>query len=52
MPTIKLNTEAILMLVKYRWSGNIRQLRNVAEQVSVLEHKREITPEILRNYLA
>lgn len=51
MPTIKLNTEAILMLVKYRWSGNIRQLRNVAEQVSVLEHKREITPEILKNYL-
>ncbi len=51
MPTIKLNTEAILMLVKYRWSGNIRQLRNVAEQVSVLEHKREITPGILKNYL-
>ena len=51
MPTIKLSDDAITMLLKYRWSGNIRQLRNVAEQVSVLEHKREITPEILRNYL-
>jgi len=51
MPTIKLSDDAVIMLVKYRWSGNIRQLRNVAEQVSVLEHKREITTEILRNYL-
>ena len=51
MPTIKLSEDAIAMLLKYRWSGNIRQLRNVAEQVSVLEHKREITSEILRHYL-
>jgi len=51
MPTIRLSDDAVMMLQKYRWSGNIRQLRNVAEQVSVLEHKREITPEILRNYL-
>jgi transcriptional regulator with PAS, ATPase and Fis domain len=51
MPTIKLSDDAVIMLVKYRWSGNIRQLRNVAEQVSVLEHKREITSEILRHYL-
>ena len=51
MPTVKLSDEAVMMLIKYRWSGNIRQLRNVAEQISVLEHKREITPEILRHYL-
>jgi transcriptional regulator with PAS, ATPase and Fis domain len=51
MPTIKLSDDAVAMLIKYRWSGNIRQLRNVAEQVSVLEHKREITAEILRHYL-
>jgi len=51
MPTIKLSDDAIAILLKYRWSGNIRQLRNVAEQVSVLEHKREITAEILRHYL-
>ncbi len=51
MPTIKLSDDAVIMLQKYRWSGNVRQLRNVAEQVSVLEHKREITPDILRHYL-
>ena len=51
MPTIKLSDDAIAMLLKYRWSGNIRQLRNVAEQVSVLEHKRQITADILRHYL-
>jgi DNA-binding NtrC family response regulator len=51
MPTVKLSDEAVMMLIKYRWSGNIRQLRNVAEQISVLEHKREITPDILRHYL-
>ena len=51
MPTVKLSDDAVMMLIKYRWSGNIRQLRNVAEQISVLEHKREITPEILRHYL-
>jgi transcriptional regulator with PAS, ATPase and Fis domain len=51
MPTVKLSDEAVMMLIKFRWSGNIRQLRNVAEQISVLEHKREITPEILRQYL-
>ena len=51
MPTIKLSDDAIAILLKYRWSGNIRQLRNVAEQVSVLEHKREISADILRHYL-
>ena len=51
MPTIKLSDDAIAILLKYRWSGNIRQLRNVAEQVSVLEHKRQITADILRHYL-
>ncbi|MCK0108671.1 sigma-54 dependent transcriptional regulator [Flavobacteriaceae bacterium S0825] len=51
MPTIKLSDDAIAMLLKYRWSGNIRQLRNVAEQISVLEHKREISADILRHYL-
>ncbi|MEZ4795661.1 MAG: sigma-54 dependent transcriptional regulator [Flavobacteriaceae bacterium] len=51
MPTVKLSDDAVMMLIKYRWSGNIRQLRNVAEQISVLEHKREITPDILRHYL-
>jgi transcriptional regulator with PAS, ATPase and Fis domain len=51
MPAIKLDEEAIQLLIKYRWSGNIRQLRNVAEQISVLETKREITAQTLHSYL-
>lgn len=51
MPTIRLNDEATNLLLKYRWSGNIRQLRNVAEQISVLEQNREITTNTLKNYL-
>ena len=51
MPTIKLNDEATSLLLKYRWSGNIRQLRNVAEQISVLEQTRIITGDTLRHYL-
>lgn len=51
MPTIRLDQEATQLLIQYRWSGNIRQLRNVAEQISVLEQNRTITPATLRNYL-
>ncbi|PZD78720.1 sigma-54-dependent Fis family transcriptional regulator [Mesonia sp. K7] len=51
MPAIKLNEEATQMLLSYRWSGNIRQLRNIAEQISVLEQNRTITPQTLRSYL-
>ncbi|WP_300435050.1 sigma-54 dependent transcriptional regulator [Christiangramia sp.] len=51
MPTIKLEDEAVALLQKYRWGGNIRQLRNIAEQISVLEQNRVITAEDLRHYL-
>lgn len=51
MPTIRLSEEATNLLQNYRWNGNIRQLRNVAEQISVLEHDRSITAETLRHYL-
>jgi transcriptional regulator with PAS, ATPase and Fis domain len=51
MPTIRLEDDAVELLLKYRWSGNIRQLRNVAEQISVLEQQREITFNTLRHYL-
>ena len=51
MPTIKLSDEAVTILLKFRWSGNIRQLRNVAEQISVLEQKRDISAETLKHYL-
>ncbi|RSK39952.1 sigma-54 interaction domain-containing protein [Mangrovimonas spongiae] len=51
MPTVKLTDDAVNMLLKYRWNGNIRQLRNVAEQISVLEQNRTISPDTLRSYL-
>lgn len=51
MPTIRLTDDAVQLLLKYRWSGNIRQLRNVAEQISVLEQNREINALTLKNYL-
>jgi transcriptional regulator with PAS, ATPase and Fis domain len=51
MPPIKLDESAVELLLKYRWSGNIRQLRNVAEQISVLETKRDISSQTLLSYL-
>ncbi len=51
MPPIKLREDAIQFLQKYRWSGNIRQLRNVAEQISVLETNRDISLATLQSYL-
>ena len=51
MPALKLDENAIHVLQKFRWSGNIRQLRNVAEQISVLETNRDISAAILNSYL-
>jgi transcriptional regulator with PAS, ATPase and Fis domain len=51
MPTVRLDEDAQNMLSQYRWGGNIRQLRNIAEQISVLEKERDLNPAILRNYL-
>ena len=51
MPPIKLSDDAIQFLQRYRWSGNIRQLRNVAEQISVLETNRDISLTTLQSYL-
>ncbi|SHG08332.1 regulatory protein, Fis family [Flavobacterium segetis] len=51
MPPLKLDENAIPLLQKFRWSGNIRQLRNVAEQISVLETNRDITAATLQSYL-
>ena len=51
MPPIKLDDNAIQLLQKFRWGGNIRQLRNVAEQISVLETNRDITANTLQSYL-
>ncbi len=51
MPALKLSEEAIKVLTEYQWQGNIRQLRNIAEQMSVLEKDRELPVEKLRSYL-
>ncbi len=51
MPPIKLDEQSQKLLMNYRWSGNIRQLRNVAEQISVLEKEREINASCLSTYL-
>ena len=51
MPPLKLDDHAVQVLQKFRWSGNIRQLRNVAEQISVLETNRDITAATLQSYL-
>jgi len=51
MPTIRLLDESIKIIDSYRWPGNIRQLKNITEQISVIEKERDITPEILRKYL-
>ena len=51
MPTLRLDEEAQGLLVQYNWNGNIRQLRNVAEQMSVLEQERLLSPAALRPYL-
>ncbi len=51
MPAIKLTPAAAAMLSQYRWPGNVRQLKSVAEQMSVLEEERIIEPKILQKYL-
>ena len=51
MPPIKLDDQAVQLLLQFRWSGNIRQLRNVAEQISVLETNRDISINTLKSYL-
>ena len=51
MPTIRLEDDAVLLMQKYHWGGNIRQLRNIAEQISVLEQDRSINGKELKEYL-
>ena len=51
MPTIRLDENATNLLLNYRFPGNIRQLRNIAEQISVVEEKRLITAEKMGQYL-
>ncbi len=51
MPAVTLDNGAREMLMDYYWRGNIRQLKNVAEQISAIEQVRVVTPEVLAKYL-
>ena len=51
MPPVRLDEKAKQMLLQYPWPGNVRQLKNVAESMSVTADEREITPEILERYI-
>lgn len=51
MPTVRLDEQAVETLKSYEWKGNIRQLRNLTEQISVIEQNRNITRDILLSYL-
>ena len=51
MPVIKLQPEAKELLQRYRWPGNIRQLKNITEQISVIEENRIITGDVMRTYI-
>jgi DNA-binding NtrC family response regulator len=50
-PPVRLTPEAVQILEKFHWPGNIRQLRNLAEQMSVIETGSEIGPELLKQYI-
>jgi DNA-binding NtrC family response regulator len=51
MPAIRLDSEAKNMLLGYSWPGNVRQLKNITEQISIIEGEREITASTLQHYL-
>ena len=51
MPTVRLDENAQKILTLYNWNGNVRQLRNVAEQLSVLEENRNVSGSLLQSYL-
>jgi transcriptional regulator with PAS, ATPase and Fis domain len=51
MPPIKLDEEARQVLLNYEWPGNVRQLRNITEQLSVIEQDREVSAAVLTHYL-
>lgn len=51
MPAIRLDEEAQELLASYRWPGNIRQLKNITEQLSVIEEERQINAAVLKQYL-
>lgn len=51
MPAIRIDSDARNMLVAFSWPGNVRQLKNITEQISIIESEREITGETIKTYL-
>lgn len=51
MPSIQLSEDARIVLVNYNWPGNVRQLKNITEQISIIEQERLVNAEVLKNYL-
>lgn len=51
MPPLQLDHDAQMMLMTYRWPGNVRQLKNITEQISIIEQNKNITATILSKYL-
>jgi DNA-binding NtrC family response regulator len=51
MPAIRPDSEARTILLNYSWPGNVRQLKNITEQISIIESEREISAAIIKNYL-
>jgi transcriptional regulator with PAS, ATPase and Fis domain len=51
MPSVRLDEEAKKLLIRYRWDGNIRQLKNITEQISIIEKEKDIKADVLSKYL-
>src|SRR5690606_32961378 len=51
MPPIRLEDDARVLLENYRWPGNVRQLKNITEQISIIEQNRDISGDVLQKYL-
>ena len=51
MERVQLTEEAKQMLMRYKWPGNVRQLKNITEQISILSKERVITPEVLAKFI-
>lgn len=47
---VRLTEDALTLLLKYKWPGNIRQLRNLTEQISIISQERDITADMLKQY--
>jgi len=51
MPPLRLDEQARIKLINYTWPGNVRQLKNITEQISIIEKERDVSVEVLQNYL-